>query len=144
MSRESVEGLVAGDLRIDVDRRGDVLRCDWRGRSVDRDADATLRPFFDKLLAQAQALGASVEMHFEELAGDHREGVAAGQVDEDGREAVLHRGADDVHVAPVVAHREIDGEAEAAHADLSSKSWSPFSNMRSASKLSVCHLMSPA
>ena len=67
MSEQSVEGLVAGDLRIDVDRRGDVLRCDWRGRSVDRDADATLRPFFDKLLARAQALSASVEMHFEEL-----------------------------------------------------------------------------
>ena len=67
MSEKSVEGLVAGDLRIDVDRQGSLLRCEWRGRSVDRDADATLRPFFDRLLAAAQKLGASVEMHFEEL-----------------------------------------------------------------------------
>jgi hypothetical protein len=62
-----VEGLVAGDLRIDVDRQDGVLRCDWRGRSVERDAELTLRPFFDRLLARAQELGVSVEMHFEEL-----------------------------------------------------------------------------
>ena len=67
MANETVEALVAGDLTIDVDKRGGFLRCDWRGRSVDRDADATLRPFFDRLLARAQALGTAIEMHFEHL-----------------------------------------------------------------------------
>ena len=63
----AVEHLVAGDLRIDVAEAGGVLRCDWRGRSVEREADLTLRPFFDRLLARAQELAATVEMHFEEL-----------------------------------------------------------------------------
>ena len=67
MANETVEALVAGDLCIDVDKQAGLLRCDWRGRSVDRDADATLRPFFDRLLARAQALGTAIEMHFEKL-----------------------------------------------------------------------------
>lgn len=61
------EGLVNGDLRIDVSQDGDVMRCIWRGRSVEREADVTLRPFFDKLLAAATAGGATLEMRFEEL-----------------------------------------------------------------------------
>ena len=67
MTTAPLESLVAGDLRIDVDRQEGALRCDWRGRSVDRDAEATQRPFFDRLLARAQEVGAAVEMHFEEL-----------------------------------------------------------------------------
>lgn len=63
----AVEGLIAGDLRIDVDRQDGLLRCDWRGRSVERDAELTLRPFLDRLVASAQELGAAIEMHFEEL-----------------------------------------------------------------------------
>ena len=63
----AVENLVAGDLRIDVLEQQGLLRCDWRGRSVEREADLTLRPFFEGLLARALAIGATLEMHFEEL-----------------------------------------------------------------------------
>ena len=63
----AVDNLVAGDLRIDVVEDKGLLRCDWRGRSVEREADLTLRPFFDGLLARAQELSATLEMHFEEL-----------------------------------------------------------------------------
>ena len=63
----AVDNLVAGDLRIDVVEDKGLLRCDWRGRSVEREADLTLRPFFDGLLARAQELAATLEMHFEEL-----------------------------------------------------------------------------
>lgn len=62
-----VDDLNAGDLRIDVVEDGKLLRCDWRGRSVEREADLTLRPFFDRLLARALELGATLEMHFEAL-----------------------------------------------------------------------------
>ena len=62
-----VEDLVAGDLKIDVIEDKGLLRCDWHGRSVEREADLTLRPFFDTLLARALAVGATLEMHFEEL-----------------------------------------------------------------------------
>jgi hypothetical protein len=64
---EAVQNLVAGDLRIDVVEEKGLLRCDWRGRSVEREADLTLRPFFDRLIARAHELGATLEMHFEEL-----------------------------------------------------------------------------
>jgi hypothetical protein len=64
---EAVEGLVAGDLRIDLVEDKGLLRCDWRGRSVEREADLTLRPYFDSLLARAQEQDATLEMHFEEL-----------------------------------------------------------------------------
>lgn len=63
----AVEHLVAGDLRIDVLEQKGLLRCDWHGRSVEREADLTLRPFFDGLLARALEIGATLEMHFEEL-----------------------------------------------------------------------------
>lgn len=63
----AVEDLVAGDLRIAVVEDGNLVRCDWRGRSVEREADLTLRPFFDRLLERAQQRGALLEMHFEEL-----------------------------------------------------------------------------
>jgi len=62
-----VNDLVAGDLRIAVVEDGKLVRCDWRGRSVEREADLTLRPFFDRLLERVQELGALLEMHFEEL-----------------------------------------------------------------------------
>jgi len=60
-------GRQAGDLRIAVVEDGKLVRCDWSGRSVEREADLTLRPFFDRLLARAQALGTAIEMHFEKL-----------------------------------------------------------------------------
>ena len=63
----TVENLVAGDLRIEVLEEKGLVRCDWRGRSVEREADLTLRPFFDRLLARALELGATLEMHFEQL-----------------------------------------------------------------------------
>jgi hypothetical protein len=63
----AVEDLVAGDLRIDVVEDKELVRCDWSGRSVEREADLTLRPFFDRLLARAQEQGATLEMHFEAL-----------------------------------------------------------------------------
>jgi len=63
----AVNDLVAGDLRIAVVEDGTLVRCDWSGRSVEREADLTLRPFFDRLLERAQELGALLEMHFEEL-----------------------------------------------------------------------------
>ena len=62
-----VNDLVAGDLRIAVVEDGKLVRCDWSGRSVEREADLTLRPFFDRLLERVQELGALLEMHFEEL-----------------------------------------------------------------------------
>ena len=63
----TVENLVAGDLSIEVLEDKGLVRCDWRGRSVEREADLTLRPFFDRLLERAQEIGALLEMHFEEL-----------------------------------------------------------------------------
>lgn len=63
----AVDDLVAGDLRIDVVEGAGLVRCDWRGRSVEREADLTLRPYFDRLLARALELGATLEMHFEDL-----------------------------------------------------------------------------
>ena len=63
----AVEHLVAGDLKIDVIEDKGLLRCDWQGRSVEREADLTLRPFFDRLLARALAMSATLEMHFEQL-----------------------------------------------------------------------------
>jgi hypothetical protein len=63
----SVDDLVAGDLGIAVVEDVGLVRCDWRGRSVEREADLTLKPFFDRLLERAQEIGALLEMHFEEL-----------------------------------------------------------------------------
>jgi len=51
----SVDDLVAGDLGIAVVEDVGLVRCDWRGRSVEREADLT------------QEIGALLEMHFEEL-----------------------------------------------------------------------------
>jgi len=63
----AVDDLIAGDLRIAVVEDGALVRCDWSGRSVEREADLTLKPFFDRLLVRAQEVGATLEMHFEEL-----------------------------------------------------------------------------
>jgi hypothetical protein len=63
----SVDDLIAGDLRIAVVEDAGLVRCDWRGRSVEREADLTLKPFFDRLLERAHEIGALLEMHFEEL-----------------------------------------------------------------------------
>src|SRR5262249_3477524 len=80
----------------------------------------------------------------EELAGDHGQRLAAIDVGEDRREAVLHRRAQEVHVGPVAADGQVDREAETAvhHQPgpaVRSSRRSSLAKTRSASKLSFCH-----
>ena len=66
-----MEGLVAGDLRIDVEEgppQGGV-RLWWRGKSNDRQPGKVLGPYLAHVLDAATQRQIGVEMHFEQL--DH-------------------------------------------------------------------------
>jgi len=70
---ETLEGLHAGDLRIDSQLDTTVtppaLRLLWTGRSSDRHPASVLDPYFVKAVAAAVARSAAIELHFEKL--DH-------------------------------------------------------------------------
>jgi len=60
--------LDTGDLRIDVDDGPEVLIAQWNGKSVDRQPQRFLDPFFATLLDEAQKRNLPIEMRFEQLA----------------------------------------------------------------------------
>ena len=71
-----MEHLRAGDLTIEVVVGPDhVYRCTWKGKSNERNPPEILKPWFEALLAEVGATGASgsgsnrasVEMHFEKI-----------------------------------------------------------------------------
>ena len=66
-----MENLRAGDLAIEVvqPRHAGSIRLLWTGRSGDRNPHLVLVPYFEQVLADAAAQGASVELRFEKL--DH-------------------------------------------------------------------------
>ena len=64
-----MEGLKLGDLAIDLvekDAPPSILLT-WRGKSNDRFPRKTLGPFFEKVLVQAVARRAAIEMRFKPL-----------------------------------------------------------------------------
>jgi len=56
--------LDTGDLRIDVDDGPEVLIAQWNGKSVDRQPQRFLDPFFATLLDEAQKRNLPIEMRF--------------------------------------------------------------------------------
>ncbi len=64
-----MEGLKVGDLSIDVVEHDapPSLEIAWRGKSNDRYPRRALAPFFERVLAQAQAQHALVDMQFASL-----------------------------------------------------------------------------
>lgn len=62
-----MEGLTAGNLRIDVnlDKNRRVLEVVWKGSSDDRQPGRALDPFFSQLLTSAAQQKLEVEMHFQ-------------------------------------------------------------------------------
>ena len=63
-----MENLQSGDLTIEVTEAADACyRCTWKGKSTERNPPEVLRPWFEKLLAEATAKKGMVEMHFEKI-----------------------------------------------------------------------------
>ncbi len=62
-----MEGYAEGDLRIDVETIGDVVRLAWKGKSSARDPGRTLRPFFEEVAKEAAARNATIEMRLNAL-----------------------------------------------------------------------------
>jgi hypothetical protein len=62
-----MDHLHSGELAIVVTEAGGVLACTWTGTSNEPNSSHVLRPWFDKLLAEASDKKASIEMHFEKL-----------------------------------------------------------------------------
>jgi len=63
-----MEHLRSGDLTIEVTATPErAYHCLWRGKSNERNPAEVLKPWFDRLLAAAQADGGSIEMHFEKI-----------------------------------------------------------------------------
>ncbi len=62
-----MEDLVVGDLTVAVSTSDAIIICRWTGRSVEREAELALEPFFDNLL-EAAGETRSIDMHFEALA----------------------------------------------------------------------------
>jgi hypothetical protein len=60
---------VAGDLRIDVfeAQPPSPARLFWSGRSIERDPERLLLPFYTRVLDAAVHARSAVEMHFERL-----------------------------------------------------------------------------
>jgi hypothetical protein len=64
-----MQGLIAGDLRIEV-REGEgagSVQLLWRGKSNHRRPGETLAPYFREVLATAGARNLPLELHFEQL-----------------------------------------------------------------------------
>ena len=62
-----MEGLVAGDLKIDCSDEAGAIVLKWRGRSVDRSPTRILTPFVHGIFETAKAQTKPVEMRFEGL-----------------------------------------------------------------------------
>ncbi len=62
-----MENLVAGDLTIEVYPEANPIRVAWIGKCNQRDPSFFLRPFFRRLIGEAAARGADMEMQFEKL-----------------------------------------------------------------------------
>ena len=64
-----MEGLKLGDLSIDLVERDapPSIQLTWRGKSNDRFPRKTLGPYFEKVLVQAVARRAPIEMRFNTL-----------------------------------------------------------------------------
>src|SRR5690349_21114536 len=56
-----------GDLKLNLDRKPECLRVDWRGRSNHLAPKVHLFPYFNWLIEAARRDDRPVEMHFEEL-----------------------------------------------------------------------------
>ena len=59
--------LQSGDLTIEATEVEGVIRCVWKGKSNERNPPEVLRPWFDKLLAEAGEKKSGIEMHFERI-----------------------------------------------------------------------------
>jgi len=62
-----MDDLKSGDLAIEVADADGAIKCTWRGKSNERNPPEVLRPWFDKLLAEATERKAAIEMHFEKI-----------------------------------------------------------------------------
>ena len=73
-----MQGLVLGDLTIDVDEpAADRLALIWKGMSNSRDPDKGVRSFFGLALAEASTKSQTLEMHFEQLTHFNSSTIAA-------------------------------------------------------------------
>lgn len=73
-----MQGLVLGDLSIEVvERTAGEIELHWTGASNNRDPSATLRPWFELLVAEAISRRLRVMMHFEKLKHFNSSTVAA-------------------------------------------------------------------
>ncbi len=62
-----MNGLRTPELTVDVEELGAVLLLKWSGKSIDRQPDKTLDPFFAVALTEAASGGKGIEMRFEKL-----------------------------------------------------------------------------
>jgi hypothetical protein len=62
-----MQGLVLGDLTIDVEDKPGSLSLIWRGMSNSQNPAMALRPFFAVALAEATSRRIGLELHFEHL-----------------------------------------------------------------------------
>lgn len=62
-----MQGLIAGELKIDVVDADDAVRLIWLGKSNERQPDKALAPFFGVALEHAGARKIPIELHFESL-----------------------------------------------------------------------------
>jgi hypothetical protein len=73
-----MQGLEAGDLKIDVDETDPQrLKLHWKGASNSRDPASLLRAFFEVVIAEAARRSAAIELHFEKLSHFNSATVAA-------------------------------------------------------------------
>ena len=84
-----------------------------------------------------------INVALEELARHHRDRMTAVEVGEHRDETVLHGRTQQIDISPFVANGQVDRKTEIVeltHANLNWNKSSFFSNTRSASKESRCHL----
>lgn len=62
-----MDSLRERDLSIQVHQTDDVIVLDWHGKSVDRQPQRILEPFFARLLDTASEKALRIEMRFEHL-----------------------------------------------------------------------------
>ena len=63
-----MDNLHSGDLTIEVVvTPAHAFECTWTGKSNERNPPEVLRPWFEALLAEVDAAGGTVEMHFEKI-----------------------------------------------------------------------------
>ncbi len=62
-----MDSLRERELAIEVHESSDVIVLRWQGKSVDRQPQRALEPFFSRVLDRASDKGLRVEMRFEQL-----------------------------------------------------------------------------